>query len=109
LLLQRSRRLGPIAARAIDHTLQPGFFPEDQARGFTTPVSAAVATRVKVHGVVDTSPAYRKHRVTRFVGALVDRENFAREGKHLRHERHPVQFALAVQRRKYFLSTPDLN
>jgi hypothetical protein len=72
-------------------------------------MTLSVTARFEMDCVINTSPTNWKDRVTRLMGAFVDTKPSATEGEHLRHERHPVQAAILIERRQDLSLGSDLH
>src|SRR5436305_1781016 len=77
--------------------LQPCLFPKEQASGFASAVRTAIAACFEMDCALDPASSYRKHGIARLVRSLINLEFLAAECEHLRHERHPIELAVAVE------------
>ena len=83
------------------HTTQPRFFPVDAALRLASAVAGAVAAEVfEEDRVAHASAASGTDEIAVFLRPLSDAKAAAHMLEHLRHERHVVHRALAVQRRE---------
>jgi hypothetical protein len=97
-LLRRRSRI------AAGSRLEPRLLPDQEAFGLAATVGRSVAAEVlEVDGIAHPTSARLGNRVAQLLGPLRDHQLPTGKGKHLRHEREPVERAVVVQRRKDLL------
>ena len=92
---------GSAASESGVHAAKPRLLPIELAAGLAAAMARPVAAKiVEIHGPVDAPAPARGDRVADLVDAAAHRVAPACVADHLRHERHPVEAALAVERRE---------
>jgi hypothetical protein len=84
---------------------QPRFLPENQASCLAPTVGSSITSCLQMDGIIYA--AALEIRIAGFVRAFVDLKTLATELKHLRHERHPLELTILIERPKDLLFAQD--